>query len=571
MASHDDSQAPPRMTAIGRYEVLGRLGEGAMADVYRARDPGIGRVVAIKVLKPEYARNAEIGERFLREARAAGALNHPHIATVHDVGEAGGSAYLAMELIEGRPLDAVIAAQGRLPPERVLLLARQLADALAYAHRAGVVHRDVKPSNILLSEDGRTAKLLDFGVARLDGFGGGDADPADLAKTQVGQLIGTPRYMSPEQALGLPIDGRADLFSLGVVLYEMVTGAVAFPGASLATLAIQIAQDSPAPIDRSTADCPPGLRFVIDKLLCKKPEARFTNGEALVAALDREIAAGRDVEPTRRGLPLRLTLPLALAGVTALALGGSVWAIQGRERVALERMAVVSGETIVTFVTGNAAVTAADNAGLPADQQDWSALQAFATTAARDRGVRAIVVADGAGVVRASSRPELVGRRYAAPAGEVRVEGAGTPVTTAPDLGKGAGLRFVRPIRYAGADFGTVDLVLRRDALDGALATSRALLAALSVVVTLAVLLVGYLSGAFVAGPLRRLREALDDAPAAGFALRLPHGRRDEFGAAFDAFNRAAAAMEPRLHGAPAEDGAALLATRVADVARLAA
>jgi serine/threonine-protein kinase len=566
MQPDDESEETGRMTAIGRYEVLGRLGEGAMADVYRAHDPGIGRVVAIKVLKPEYARNAEIGQRFLREARAAGALNHPHIATVHDVGEADGVAYLAMELIEGRPLDAVIEAQGRIPHERVLLLARQLADALGYAHRAGVVHRDVKPSNILLSEDGRTAKLLDFGVARL-----GDADPASLAKTQVGQLIGTPRYMSPEQALGLPVDGRADLFSLGVVLYEMVTGRVAFAGTSLATLAIQIAQDKVESIDRSTADCPPGLRFIIDKLLCKKPEARFPNGEALVAAIDREIGAAKDVEPTRRGLPLRLKLPLALAAVTAVALGGSVWAIQGRERVALERMAVVSGETIATFVTGNAAVTAADNAGLPPEQQDWSALQAFAATAARDRGVREIVVADAAGVVRASSRPELLGRRYSAPAREARVEGAATPVTVAPDRGAGAGLRLVRPIRYAGAAFGTVDLVLRREALDGALATSRALLTALSVIVTLAVLLVGYLSGAFVAKPLRRLRDALDDAPAAGFGLRISHGRRDEFGAAFDSFNRAAAAVEPQLTGAPVPGEASVLATRIADMPRLAA
>lgn len=549
------------MTAIGRYQVLERLGEGAMADVYRAHDPGIGRVVAIKVLKPEYARNDDIGRRFLREARAAGALNHPNIATIHDVGEADGVAYLAMELVEGRPLDAVLKAGGRMAHERILPLARQLADALAYAHRAGVVHRDVKPSNIILSEDGRTAKLLDFGVARL-----GDADPASLARTQVGQLIGTPRYMSPEQALGLPVDGRADLFSLGVVLYEMVTGKVAFPGTSLATLAIQIARDKVEPVDRSTAGCPPGLRFIIDKLLTKKPEARFPDGEALVAAIDREIGAGRDALPFRRGLPLRLKLPLALVGVTALTLGGSVWAIQGRERLALEHMAVVSGETIATFVTGNAAVTAADNAGLPPEQQDWSALQAFAVTAARDRGVREIVVADGAGVIRASSRPGLVGRRHRAPASEVRIPDAGAPVTTAPDRGEGAGLRFVRPIRYAGAAFGTVDLVLRREALDGALATSRALLIALSVIVALAVLVVGYLSGAIVAKPLRRLREALDDAPAAGFALRISHGRRDEFGAAFDAFNRAAAAVEPHLDGAPARDGTAALATRIADV-----
>lgn len=547
------------MTTIGRYEVQGRLGEGAMADVHRAHDPGIGRTVAIKVLKPEYARDPEIGRRFVREARAAGALNHPNIATVYDVGEADGVAYLAMELVDGRPLDAVIEAGGRMPPERVLPLARQLADALAYAHRAGVVHRDVKPSNILLSADGRTPKLLDFGVARL-----GDADPASLGKTQVGQLIGTPRYMSPEQALGLPVDGRADLFSLGVVLYEMLTGKVAFPGTSLATLAIQIAQDRVEPVGRTASDCPPGLGFIINKLLAKKPEARFPNGEALVAAIDREIGAGRDAEPARRGLPLRVKLPLALVGVTAVALAGAVGSIGGREARALERMAVVSGESIAAFVTNNAAVLAADNAGLPAEQQDWSALQAFAAAAARDRGVREIVVADDRGVIRAASRTELVGRRYRAPAGEAAVAGAdGAAVTVAADGGRGAGLRFVRPVRYAGVEFGEVDLVLRRAPLDAALRNSRALLAALAAAVMLAVALVGFLSGSLVARPLRRLREALDDAPGAGFSLRISHRRRDEFGAAFDAFNRAAAAIEPNLRGAAAEDEATVLATRI--------
>lgn len=144
-----------------------------MSDVYRASDPDVGRTVAIKVLKPEYARDPDLGARFVREARAAGALSHANIATIYDVGEADGVAYIAMELIDGQPLDVALAMSGRMPCERVLALGRQLAAALGYAHGAGVVHRDVKPSNILLSADGRTAKLLDFGVARI-----GQADSA---------------------------------------------------------------------------------------------------------------------------------------------------------------------------------------------------------------------------------------------------------------------------------------------------------------------------------------------------------------------------------------------------------
>ena len=554
---------------LGRYRIDGRLGEGAMADVYRAFDPGIGRTVAIKVLKPDYGRDPELGERFLREARAAGALNHPNIATIYDVGEAQGVAYIAMELIEGQPLDTLLQEQGRLPYERVLALGQQLASALDYAHKAGVVHRDVKPSNILLSADGRTAKLLDFGVARIGEIDVSGAE-GRLARTQVGQMIGTPRYMSPEQALGIPVDRRSDLFSLGVVLYEMVTGKVAFPGMGLATLAIQISQERVEPIARSVADCPPGLRFVIGKLLAKKPDQRFADGDAVYQALTREIAATGEASTGRRGLPLKIKLPLALVTVTAIALVASVSSILGREQRTLEHMAIVSGGSIAAFVTSNTAVLAADNAGLAPEQQDWTALQAFVASASRDQEIRDLVVADTGGIVRAAENVKLIGTRYRAPVGEAAISGdAG--VTAASDRGTGAGLRFVRPIRYAGARFGTVDLVLRRAALDAAIDNARMLLMVLSLVIMGVVLVIGYLSGAMVARPLARLRKALDEAAKSDFGLRISHRRRDEFGAAFDAFNRAAAAVEPHLAGTGAQADSAMRATRVAPSPRLAA
>ena len=556
-------------TMLGRYRIEDRLGEGAMADVYRAHDPDIGRTVAVKVLKAAFSRDPDLGARFLREARAAGALNHPNIATIYDVGEADGVAYIAMELIEGQPLDHLLQSNGRMPYERVLGIGRQLASALAYAHACGVVHRDVKPSNILLSADGKTAKLLDFGVARI-----GEMDAASahqqLARTTVGQLIGTPRYMSPEQALGLPVDHRADLFSLGVVLYEMVTGKVAFPGTALATLAIQIAQEKVEPIDRAAADCPPGLRFIIDKLLAKKPEQRFAGGDALEAALAREIAAQTEAPVGRRGIPLRIKLPAILAAVTALTLTACIDFGLSREREALERMALISGSSTATFLTSNAAVLAADNAGLPVDQQDWSALQAFALSAGRDSGLRDLVVADLHGVVRASSDPALVGTRYHAHGGEAVMRSESMKASAAPDVGRGSGIRFVHPIAYAGANFGTVDLVMKRAPLDAALDAARISMLILSALVMLVVLIIGYLSGAMVARPLARLRRALDEAGRSGFQLRISHRRGDEFGAAFDAFNRAAAAIEGRIDAAPGEE-TAVCATRVARPPKLAA
>jgi serine/threonine-protein kinase len=227
-------------------------------------------------------------------------------------------------------------------------------------------------------------------------------------------------------------------------------------------------------------------------------------------------------------------------------------------------MAVLSGNSIAGFVTQNSALLMADNAGLDPAQQDWSALQAFVVSAARDQEIRGAIVADASGTIRAAGDPHLVGQRYRAQSGEAPVAAtAGAAVSAAPDNGHGAGLRFVEPIRYAGARFGTVDLVLRRQPLDDALLQSKQLLGTLAALVMLAVLAVGYLSGALVARPLTRLQSALDDAAEAGFGFRLSHRRRDEFGAAFDAFNRLAAEIEPRLAGAAPETKASLAATRI--------
>jgi hypothetical protein len=235
-------------------------------------------------------------------------------------------------------------------------------------------------------------------------------------------------------------------------------------------------------------------------------------------------------------------------------------------------MAVTSGGSIAAFVANNAAVLAAENAGLAPAQQDWTALQAFADTASRDQGIRDLVVVDTHGIVRAANDARLIGHPYRHAVGEASMPGnVAATITAASDLGHGAGIRFVRPIRYAGADFGTVDLVLRRTALDAAITSARTSLIMLSIAVMMAVLLVGYMSGAVVARPLARLRNALDEAMRSGFALRISHRRRDEFGAAFDAFNRAAAAVEPHLSGAGYEGEASLLATRIAAPSRRAA
>src|ERR1700734_3953067 len=216
-------------TKLGAYEIMAPLGAGGMGEVYRARDTKLGRDVALKMLPAEMAQDPERLGRFRREAKALAQLDHPNIVTIHSVEECDGIHFLTMQLVEGLPLDRLI-PQGGLPVEQIVEIANALGDALAAAHEKGIVHRDLKPANVMVSNGGRV-KVLDFGLAK-------DIRTADLSdatmtsanRTEVGMVMGTPAYMSPEQASGRPLDHRTDIFSLGVVLYEMATGKQPFCG-----------------------------------------------------------------------------------------------------------------------------------------------------------------------------------------------------------------------------------------------------------------------------------------------------------------------------------------------------
>lgn len=268
------------MERLGRYELLEELGRGAMGVVYRARDPRIDRLVAIKVIAPveglDPAQIQQRRERFQREARAAGRLAHPNIVTVHDVGEEAGRAFLVMELIEGQTLAEVLRTRRPLPLDEALAIGEQAAQALDYAHRHAIVHRDIKPANILLTRDG-VVKVADFGIARITG----------TETTQTGQTLGTPSYMSPEQIAGLPLDGRSDIFSLGAVLYELLSGEKAFPGETLGTIIYRIVHEEPIPLRRLNPAFPAGLDVCLKRALAKDPARRYVEATDLAGDLHR--------------------------------------------------------------------------------------------------------------------------------------------------------------------------------------------------------------------------------------------------------------------------------------------
>jgi serine/threonine-protein kinase len=271
--------------AFGRYRIVGELGRGAMGAVYRAIDPLIDREVAIKTLLPTLPEEiaAEFRERFLREARSAGRLNHPNIVTVFDVGEQGGVAYIAMELLEGRSLQQVLREQKRLPFAQAADVAAQVADALDHARQFSIVHRDIKPANIMVAASGR-CKLTDFGVAYVP----------SSTMTQTGATLGSPRYMSPEQVLGLKADPRADLFSLGVVLYEMLAGATPFHKESDTTpwaVMSRIAGEPHPPVRSFDASIPEAFERILERALAKKPEQRYAAAGEMATDLRQALSA----------------------------------------------------------------------------------------------------------------------------------------------------------------------------------------------------------------------------------------------------------------------------------------
>jgi eukaryotic-like serine/threonine-protein kinase len=254
---------------LGRYEVEKELGKGAMGTVYLGRDPKINRIVAIKTLALQEFDDAElpqVKERFFREAETAGRLNHPNIVTIYDAGEEHDLAYIAMELLQGKDL-AFYARQGK-PLSWVLDVTLRIVEALDYAHRQDVVHRDIKPANIMFNEADNTLKVTDFGIARITAS----------SRTKTGVILGTPSYMSPEQVAGKHVDGRSDLFSLGILLYELATGKLPFTGDSLATLMYQIANVPHADARRLRPDLPDCVIHIIDHLLEKDPAARYQTG-----------------------------------------------------------------------------------------------------------------------------------------------------------------------------------------------------------------------------------------------------------------------------------------------------
>jgi beta-lactam-binding protein with PASTA domain/tRNA A-37 threonylcarbamoyl transferase component Bud32 len=294
----------------GRYRILRKLGAGGMANVYLAEDEELGRRVAIKILNDRYANDELFIERFRREAKSAAGLSHPNIVSIYDRGQAEGTYYIAMEVIEGRSLKELILTRGPLPIAQAIAFTLEILDALRFAHRHGIIHRDVKPHNILIG--GERLKVTDFGIAR--------AGASQM--TEAGSIMGTAQYLSPEQARGAPVTASSDLYSVGIVLYEMLTGKVPFSGDSAIEIAMKHLNELPRPPSKIRPEIPPELDHVVLRALAKAPEDRYQTAEEFADDLHR-VEAGLPLAPeTSEGVTALLAAPMGTIGGTTQVLPG---------------------------------------------------------------------------------------------------------------------------------------------------------------------------------------------------------------------------------------------------------
>src|SRR5271165_4280806 len=328
---------------LGPYEILDAIGAGGMGEVYRARDTRLERTVAIKILPAHLSCDPIRKQRFEREAKTISSLNHPHICVLHDVGSQDGIDYLVMECVEGETLSKRL-EKGSLPLDQVLKVGREIANALDKAHRNGVVHRDLKPGNIMLTSAG--AKLLDFGLAKP---AAALASAATLTAvptapvTEEGTIVGTFQYMSPEQVEGKEVNGRSDIFSLGAVLYEMVTGKRAFEGKSQLSVASAILEKEPEPISAAKPFAPPALNFAVKKCLAKDPDERWQSASDLASELKwiAESSSTALVSAGSSGTTFRVSLAWKIAAFGLLGVAVLLGYLRWREVPAASQPPVV--------------------------------------------------------------------------------------------------------------------------------------------------------------------------------------------------------------------------------------
>jgi len=523
------------MEKVGRYQVRELLGEGAMAKVFKAYDPDIDRELAIKFLKSQLRGDSEYHTRFLREAKGAGVLSHPNIVTVYDVGDDGGHPYIAMELIEGGSLSDLLQGKKLLPVRTVVEICIQLVKALDYAHKKGIVHRDVKPGNIMMIRDTTTIKVADFGICRIDNS---EATQA----TQVGNVLGTPNYMSPEQVLGEKVDSRSDLFSAGVVLYQLLTGHLPFDGETLISVAYKITKTDPPSIDKERPDIPLSLRRIVDRALKKQPEKRFQTGEEFATALIgvvKEIADEEEKKGKGRRIPLGVRWAVMMAALVATTMIITATVVYRQQYAAMMDQVKGYGGSLAKFMATQNAV--------PLLSEDWAAIDVFIQETLGRQEFNYITVVDDKGIIRGANDTAQINEKFALPEAKPLSSRDPGVVVQSHRLADGRDvLDFGAPILFQSKEIGQVHLGIYQAPLTAVANLVLVLLGILTLVTTAAGAVGSYLLARRLQAPIRVLRNSLEELAKGRYDYRIAEARTDEFGELYAAFDQTAAAMEAR-------------------------
>jgi len=522
------TEAPARQ--VGRYQVLEKLGEGATASVYKAYDPSIDRQLVIKFLHPELCRDDETRNRFLREAKAAGVLSHPNIVTVFDVGEIEGRPYIAMELLDGGPLrESLVEGQG-LPTREVVSIGLQLTSALAYAHSRGVVHRDLKPSNIIRLSGSGTLKLADFGIAQI----------STTAGEQTGTVLGTPYYMSPEQATGASSDARSDLWAVGVILFQLISGRRPFVADSVATLLVRIVNESPnPPVEEIGKNIPAALRRAVARCLKKKIDKRLQNARELeerLVRVQRELELEEEAKRAVGGIPMKVKLALGMAALVAITMAVTSTFVTQRQYQAMLNETIGHGASLAKLMAVESAA--------PALSEDWVGIDVFAQEVARAVDLRGLSVTDRAGIVRVSTDPKAIGQPSPERRGQSVLSRNADVAVLRQEHEGGSAFSFETAIRFQGKQVGKIQLALPEEPLAAVASQSWRLMMLLLAITVVTVGLATYIVFERYSRSLRRLRESLAEIGEGRFDCRIAEQRRDEIGQIYRAFDAMAARLE---------------------------
>ncbi len=522
----------PMPESIGRFQLLEEVGEGAMSVVYKAFDPEINRILAIKLLRGELAADSEYRYRFLQEAKAAGKLTHPNIVTIFDVGEVEQGPYIAMEFLEGRTLEQMMVDKTEISLREVVIYGIQLAEALDYSHAHGIVHRDVKPGNIISPGDEHTIRITDFGIARMEA-------PNKEHHTMLGAVLGTPQYMSPEQVEGLPADGRSDLFSLGVILYQLITGERPFVSETFTSLLMKIVQEEPPPIDAKNKDVPQSLKHIVEKLLSKKPEQRFQTGKELAVALRRvvrEIDEKRQHSNETKILPLRIKWTAIMASVVSLAMILGSYLVYHKQVDTMTELTLDSGGSLAEFM----AIESAEAILV----QDWVAVETFVQEIKERQQISYLRIFDFKQIVRASTLENEVSK-ILQPQDEMQILRGGKGVRISEGEWNGERVfDFQAPILFQNKIIGGVQLGMSQTPLIAAADLTFYTMLALLLAVVMTVVIVAYLLATGITLPMRILRKAIIHVHHGNYGYRIREERNDELGLLFTEYNRMADGLQ---------------------------